>query len=176
MRPLSDSERRARIAEDITLESPRRRLILTGILVGIASSAAVGWLVAVPLHTPEFAMLPTVAGMGLGVVTVFLPLLKRRGRQRWIVLNGIETTGCITDYKLDGMASSGAGLAAKDNYPVIIASVEYADCDGRARTGFTRRTVLSLKLQDLEDVLGRRLTVYWHARYSDLVVPADSRL
>jgi hypothetical protein len=176
MRPPNDSERRARIAEDITLGSPRWSLVLTGILVGLACSAGAGWLAAVPLHAPAFALLPTIAGMGLAVVTVLLPLLKTRRRERWIVLNGIETTGCVTDYTLDGMASSGAGFAANDNYPVIIATVEYTDCEGRVRTAFTRRTVLSLKLRDLADIRGRRLTVYRHARYPDLVVPAEGRL
>lgn len=176
VKALSDAEQRARAAEDLAFESPPWPLIAGGVVAGIAWVAVSGWFVAVVLGQPRWAMTPAIGGLPVGVAVVLLPLLVRKRREKWIVLNGAPCEGRVVAHRLVGLASSGEGLRADDNYPVVRAQVAFVDPQGQERTGWAKRTVRSLKLRDLDELGGRTLLVYWHPRYPDQVVPADARL
>lgn len=176
MKVLSDAERRARTADDLTLESPPWPLIAGGVAAGTVWVAVSGWFMAAVLGEARWAMTPAIGGFPIGIAVVLLPLLARKRRERWIVRSGTPCDGRIVEHRLVGMASSGAGFRADDNYPVVRAKIAFVDAEGRERTGWAKRTVVSIKLRDIDDLAGRKLLVYWHPRYPDQVVPADARL
>ena len=177
MRHLSAEERRQRAVEDLTLQSPHWQRIFAGVMAGIVAMGGCGWGCSALFPSSDFFYtFCAIAGFGVGHLVIFLPLYRKKRRERWIILNGFETEGVITGYKVDGISSSGAGFRRIDNYPVIIATILFTDEEGNERTGYARRTVLRYNLRDLDEMIGRRLVVYWHARYPDQVVPAESRL
>ena len=150
MRYLSEEERRKRAVEDLILPSPRWYLIFAGVAVGILAGVGCRWgLEGLFTSSDAFYAFCVFVAIGIGGLTIFLPLYRKKRRERWIILNGFETEGVITDYKVDGMASSGAGFRRIDNYPVVIATILFTDKEGNRRTGYARREVHSFNLRAL---------------------------
>ncbi len=109
MRYLSEEERRKRAVEDLILPSPRWYLIFAGVAVGILAGVGCRWgLEGLFTSSDAFYAFCVFVAIGIGGLTIFLPLYRKKRRERWIILNGFETGGVITEYKVDGMASSGA--------------------------------------------------------------------